>query len=273
MRPKSKTSRKRNKTSKIINYLKFILRLLTNKTIASVIIICSLVTWVYYSGEYDRFIKTVDYYQNNITRTLGITIKDILLSGEVNTSSSDILDVINNPDIYYEPVIDNSSIFNINLLQAKKELEKLPWVHYASVERQYPSTLSVNIIEYKPLALWQNKGNIHLINEEGQIIKENNIKKFSNLIIMVGDDVPTYAANLIRTINNQPELAAMVSSATRISNRRWDITLLNGVKIKLPEKNADQAWDYLAKTDEETGILDSGAKQIDLRVDNKMFVR
>ncbi len=272
---KSKKHKRNRSKAHIVIYglysaAKFILR---TKSALPILIIASLGGWIYYSGEYDAVVTKVDEAQSKASQKLGLNIKDILLEGQVHTPKEDILGAITNPENYDKSVQKSESIFDINLWKAKERLEDLTWVKYASVERQYPSTLSVRITERLPVALWQDSGKIYLIDEEGKIITEKNLENFSNLIIMIGKDVPTYATSLLQMVRAEATLSPLVSSATRISKRRWDIKLYNGILIKLPEEAPEKAWSYLASTNEETQILKGNVKTIDLRVEDKMFVQ
>ena len=63
--------------------------------------------------------------------------------------------------------------FNVDVGQVRKVVEQLPWVEQASVRRVWPDTLSVSVIEQKPVAISKNAG---LINANGEVFKPlNNI--------------------------------------------------------------------------------------------------
>ena len=268
-------NKKRTKLTAVLNILRAFGRFISNKTIAPILVICALSTWVYQSGEYHEWAAKIDEYQNKTTESLGLTIDNLVLDGQINATKEDIINILNNTEVRDYSAVDTKSIFNIDLNKAKEKIEELNWVKHASVERQYPSTISVGIIEYNPVALWQNNNRrVQLIDEKGYIIKENDIHKFSDLIILVGNDVPTYVEPFLNMINSEESLKGKTSSAARISKRRWNVTLFNNIEIKLPEESPEMAWSYLARTQDETSILDdSDIKKIDLRVQGKMFVQ
>lgn len=265
--------RKRGRQGLSYRALSFMRYALLNPVIIALILVLSAATWFYYSGYYNKAIEETDRVQNEIAHNLGLNIKDILVEGQVHTSKDDILNSVTSSENYDNAARSNASIFDIDLERARENLEKLAWVKHASIERQYPSTLSIRITERVPVALWQDSGKLYLIDEEGKIIEENNLEEFSNLVIMIGKDVPAFAVNLLQMLKAEPELASLVSSATRISKRRWDIKLFNGTLIKLPEEAPEKAWAYLAQTNNESRILKAGVKTIDLRVEDKMFVQ
>ncbi len=58
--------------------------------------------------------------------------------------------------------------FNVDVEQIRKVVEQLPWVETASVRRVWPDTLSVNVVEQKPVAISKTNG---LINKKGEVFK------------------------------------------------------------------------------------------------------
>jgi cell division protein FtsQ len=225
--------------------------------------------WLYHSGNYHKIVKFTGKTVDNLSKKNGLVIRDILLEGQKYTPKEDILDAITgNKNIGI-----GDSIVNIDLWSIKESLENLPWVEHASVERQYPSTLSVSIIEIVPIALWQDQNKIYLIDQDGEVIQAKNIKDFSDLIILVGKDAPSHISALFEMISSTPEIADKVSSAIRVSKRRWNIRLDNGIEIMLPEEEATKSWQYIAKQHKDNNILASDIKSVDLRIENKMFVK
>src|SRR5262249_29500108 len=134
-------------------------------------------------------------------------------------------------------------------------LEKLEWVQYAAVERVLPDTLHVHIVEARPVAIWQNQGKLHLLNLDGEVVEGGNIEKYPNLPILVGEDAPTHTSELLHFLADEPQLFQQVASAIRVGERRWNLRFKSGIEVKLPEQNADQAWQKLAVLDKEQHLL------------------
>ena len=51
-----------------------------------------------------------------------------------------------------------TSIFAVDPTHAKRQLESLPWVRSAAIERRLPDTIYVRLVEREPMALWQHGG-------------------------------------------------------------------------------------------------------------------
>lgn len=63
-------------------------------------------------------------------------------------------------------VFENKGFFNIDVDAIKVRVEKMPWVKQASVQRVWPDTLIIEVVEHTPIAYWGDKG---LVNTVGKI--------------------------------------------------------------------------------------------------------
>jgi cell division protein FtsQ len=219
--------------------------------------------WVYHTGYYQLILHQYDRLVLNSSNTSGIILKEVYLEGQHYTKDTDIVNAI---DLQI-----GDPLTHINIQDIKRRLETLPWVRYAVVERLYPSTLRIHVIERRPVALWQYDNQVKLIDSTGFIIKEPDLKPFSNLILLVGEDAPTHTDSLMSILDRDSKLSAMVSSATWVSQRRWNIRLHNGIEIKLPEIKPEKEWEHLIRLHKTTNILNSPLQSIDLRIPNKMY--
>ena len=98
-----------------------------------------------------------------------------------------------------------------------------------------PDTLVVEIVERRPLALWQHDKKFALIDEEGQVIVRDDVGPFRDLMVVVGEDAPANATALVQMLASEPELMRRVKAAVRVGGRRWNLRLADGIDVKLPE--------------------------------------
>lgn len=82
----------------------------------------------------------------------------------------------------------------VQMDQLEKELEKLTWVHQVSVQRYWPDTLSVNVLQHNPIARWGDAG---LMNTYGDLFFPNDIKPYQTLPMLYGEEIR--AKDLART--------------------------------------------------------------------------
>lgn len=234
------------------------------RVLGSIMMLCGT-SLFYNTGSYHALVRGMDRASLGVADVLGLKLQNIYQEGQRYTDSQDILNAID--------VKLGQPLLSIDLQDMRQRLEDLTWVRYAVVERQYPSTLSVRMIERNPAALWQHNGEVQLIDEAGEVIRVKTVKEFSDKIILVGKDVPVHARSLLQMLHKFPETEHLVSSAVRVGERRWDIHLFNGIEIKLPEENPEDAWRFVSDKHKEEEILNGDIKSIDLKVPDKMFIK
>jgi cell division protein FtsQ len=195
----------------------------------------------------------------------GLTVNDVVVQGRGRTSGDAILTALG--------ATRGTPMLDISPAAAKARLEALPWIRTASVERLLPDTLFVQVTERQPLALWQRKGKLELIDREGAVVPLPSLEAFSDLIILVGDDAPKAAAALLEMLASEPALQPHVSAAVRVGGRRWNLKLDSGIDVALPEDNVGAAWHQLAQLDRTDGLLKRDILKVDLRLPDRLVLQ
>lgn len=135
----------------------------------------------------------------DITAEAGLVFKHLVIAGQVKITEKEILEAIGAD--YGIP------IYSLNIDDIRKRIEDNSWVKMALVERRSPETLYVSIVERIPIAVWQFKQKLYLIDEEGNRISSKNIEKFGDLIHVVGQDANVYARSLCEDLEKHHSLA------------------------------------------------------------------
>jgi cell division protein FtsQ len=156
---------------------------------------------------------------------------------------------------------------------ARKQIESLPWVSSATVERHLPDTVTIMIEERKPIALWQHNERISLIDADGNNLGPVAIESAPQLPLVVGGDAPAHAAELLAMLADHPDLAHRVQASSWIGSRRWDLKLDNGIEIRLPETGVAEAIAQVADAETSSRLFEKNIAAIDLRLSGKMIVR
>ncbi len=194
---------------------------------------------------------------------VGFGIDDVAIEGQYETSQIAIL----------EKLELNGSLIAFDVVEAEKRVESLPWVAAASVRKFYPGTLSVEIEERRPFALWQRRGEVFVIDKGGVEIEPLSETRFTKLPFMVGGGANATAPQFLADLFTQPEIASQMRAAVLVAGRRWDLHLDDGVSVKLPEKDVRQALAQLVKLDAEHQLLQRDVTVIDLRLPDRITVR
>jgi cell division protein FtsQ len=200
---------------------------------------------------------------DSILVAVGFGIEDVEITGENETSQIAVL----------EKLEIGGSLISFDARKAQQRLAELPWVERVVVRKFYPSTLSVEITERKPFALWQRDGNIVVIDRSGTAIVPLEEGRFAKLPLMVGGGANQTAPDLLGDLLAEPSIVAQMRAAVLVAGRRWDLHLDHGVTVKLPEKNVRQALAELVKLDAEEKLLSRDVVVVDMRLPDRVTVR
>ncbi len=149
--------------------------------------------------------------------------------------------------------------------------QDLPWVNRVVIIRNMPNNLNITITEYEPFAIWQDEGKKYVIDREGNAVLSENLEEFKHMVVLSGKGANIHARSLFNIFTIDPKLSSEVYSATWVGGRRWNIRLNNGLLIKLPERNINEAWQRLIKIYNTPGSI-VGLKIIDLRIGDKLYL-
>lgn len=204
----------------------------------------------------------------NKTATVGWGLDDVTLEGRDKTSKDDVLHVIG--------LQRGDNILEIDLKAVCDKVKTLPWVKDASVSRRYfPNIIHISIREKKVKSIWQYQNEFYPIDEDGKIIETDYVLQ-KNILQIVGLGAPEHINGLLKIIEQDKDLFYRVKVANFISGRRWNLIfddVLNGITVKLPEEDVEEAWKKLVKLDKTRGILKRKLTFIDLRLKNKVIVK
>lgn len=163
----------------------------------------------------------------------------------------------------------------VDVSAIRERLLKFGWVKDARVSRRLPDTLVIDIVERKPSALWQNRGQLALVDPEGVVLDRVAVDKMPDLPLLIGPGANAEAQDLQQLMASVPTLGPQLASASWVGGRRWDLNFQSGETIALPEGEgpAKAALTKFAKLDKSAGLLGRGIVRFDLRVPGKMIVR
>jgi cell division protein FtsQ len=196
---------------------------------------------------------------------LGLVVEDIEVEGRETTDRATIVAALS--------AERGTPIFAVSPRQAKQKLESLPWVRSAAIERRLPGTLFVRLVERHPLAVWQHAGKQELIDHEGAVIPVKDLTRFARLPTVVGEDAASHAVALIDMLAREPDLAARVTAAVRVDDRRWNLRIDNAIDVLLPETDLGEAWTRLAALERANKLLQRDIRTVDMRLPDRLVLR
>lgn len=254
-------SRKRqNRTARLTAFF-----IRSGKIAGAVIFALWIGTWLWLGGGFERAGNWARHGMYELSANIGFSVQDVLVEGRENADPDVLLALIN--------TTRGDPLFAFNPAEAKDLIERISWVKEAHVERRLPHTIYISLIERKPLALWQNKGKVRLIDSDGVTIADRDLKDFTDLVIITGENAPKHAADLMALLAAEPVLDGRIEGASWVGDRRWDLKLNGGTQVRLPEDDPGFALRRLAGAQEEDGLLDKKLDMIDLREADRITVR
>ena len=126
------------------------------------------------------------------------------------------------------------TFFTVDLEHVRSSLEKLPWVREVRVERRWPDTLVVSLVEHVPLARWNDTA---LVSGAGDIFVAALNQPLPRLSGPEDSSAEVVAA--YRAYQKVLAPLGMTIDELRLSPRRaWRIRLDNGMQIALGREQA-----------------------------------
>nr|WP_245181328.1 cell division protein FtsQ [Sinorhizobium mexicanum] len=199
------------------------------------------------------------------TTAAGFAIEDVRVSGNEQTSEIDILQQLG--------LDGTTSLVALDIAEARRLISELPWVQNVTVRKVYPGTIEVNLEERKAFGIWQHGSDLSLIERSGSVIAPLRDNKFAALPLFVGRDAETAAAGFYDEFSRWPEFRSRVKAFVRVSSRRWDLRLDNGIIVKLPEDDVARAMKVLAEMEEKHQLLERDIAAVDLRLEDRTTVQ
>jgi cell division protein FtsQ len=120
---------------------------------------------------------------------------------------------------------------DVNIIQS--QIERLPWIKQASVRKQWPDELKIHLVEYVPIARWNDQ---HMVDNEGNAfsIPADRTSK-QNLPMLYG---PEGSENeVLQSYRDMGQMLAKekftLKVAAMTARRSWQLTLNNDIKLDL----------------------------------------
>ncbi|MEM7401532.1 MAG: cell division protein FtsQ/DivIB [Pseudomonadota bacterium] len=192
-------------------------------------------------------------------------IKNVNILGNVDAVDRDAL----------KAIIRNYSVggfFRLKMDQLEIALENLTWVHQASVQRYWPSTVSVKISQHVPIARWGDTG---LMNIYGDLYFPDDLAPFQALPMLFGEE--ERAKELARTFENSVQKLKLVNLQLRAlfedERQSKHFVLSEGLVISIGDGDVSQKINrFITAYDQYLASNIAEVKKIDLRYPNGLAI-
>ncbi|MEQ9562928.1 MAG: cell division protein FtsQ/DivIB [Woeseiaceae bacterium] len=126
-----------------------------------------------------------------------------------------------------------------DLSQMRQLIVDLPWIDQATVARRWPNQLQISVSEQTPAACWGENG---LLNTRGELFVTDARHVPAELPRLSGPEDQA-AAVAKRYLQIREQLIPMGLDVRRLhldARGAWEMTLQNGVEVRLGRQNVDQ---------------------------------
>ncbi|WP_373487427.1 cell division protein FtsQ/DivIB [Blastomonas sp.] len=158
---------------------------------------------------------------------------------------------------------------------AGKRTAPTGWIADARISRQLPDTLIVDIVERKPVAVWNAKGKTMLVDAQGVPLELPRDQIDPKMLRIVGARANARIGDLTKLLDVAPALTPQVKEAEWVGNRRWNLTFHSGEVLALPEGAdlSEAALVNFARMDGVNRLLGKGVTYFDLRDPERAYLR
>lgn len=223
----------------------------------------------YLFGLVDRIAPSLKSALDSGSRQVGFVVQEIRVEGVDRVDRGEIEAVLG--------FAAGDLLLDLNIAAARQNIESLPWVKRASISRQLPDRVLIEVRERQPFALWQHKSEVWLIDRAGVRITPDGLGQFGELPYLVGLGAPRAAAEIIDLLQTEPDIAKRVDALIRIGDRRWDIEFDTGARLRLPEVGAGYgpgaAWSRFATIQRDHGLLSREVASFDMRIPDRLIMQ
>jgi cell division protein FtsQ len=190
-------------------------------------------------------------------------IKTVNVSGSKNTDLEKIKKQFN--------FLVNTSILSVDYKKMNEVVLQNEWIHFVNINKKFPSTINVVVVEHEPLVFWKKGNNNLIITKEFTLIEKFNLNNFSNQTQARGNFDIEDLKKLYKALNSDNFDLSNITSFEFINSERWDLFLKGNKKIMLGRHDYSQQISNLNKVLVQS--KDEKFTYIDLRLKNKIFVK
>ncbi|RCW79719.1 cell division protein FtsQ/DivIB [Paracoccus lutimaris] len=172
------------------------------------------------------------------------------------------------------PVDLPASSFDIDLDTLRERVLKLDAVEAVDLRIKPGGILSAVVTERVPVVMWRHARGIELLDKTGHRVASATSREVrGDLPIIAGEGADRAAAEALALIDAAGPILPRLRGLERVGERRWDVVLDRGQRIKLPAEDALQALERAIALDRAQSMLDRDIAVIDLRHAARPVVR
>jgi cell division protein FtsQ len=203
--------------------------------------------------------------RDQTANAFGFRIAAVSLSGPKEVSREEVLTTAG--------VTGHASLLFLDADAARARLLANPWIADAAVLKLFPDRLQITITERQAFALWQEDGRVSVVASDGTVLEPFVEDRYRGLPLVVGKGAERQAKDFLAILDRYPTIRAALRASILVAERRWNLRLDNGIDVRLPEGDVEQALDRLVALDRDKKLLSRDIVAVDLRLPDRVSVR
>jgi cell division protein FtsQ len=218
-------------------------------------------------GHADTVMDSIHDVADALAQRAGFQSANVSIEGAGRLNRADVLRIAG--------ITESSTLFLIDADATRTRLLRNSWIGEATVAKLYPDRLEIAIVEKKPFAVWQSRGNFFVIAKDGTVIDQLARERVrdAGMPIVVGEGAEHQAQDFLAVLDHFPAVRDETVAAVWVADRRWNLRLKSGTDVRLPEEDADVALMRLVALDRDKHILSRDVSMIDMRFPDRVVVR
>jgi cell division protein FtsQ len=141
----------------------------------------------------------------------------------------------------------HAGFMSADLDRIQRAVESVPWVDHARVQRRFPNSLHVTVVEESAMARWGESG---LLNTRGELFVRQAAHVPAELPRLSGPDgTESQVAQRYLAVQGRMLEAGLRIAALRLDERgAWEMDLDSGVTVRLGRREVDERLDRFIHT-------------------------
>lgn len=228
-------------------------------------IVVGMAAWM--GGSMGQIENRFSGFMDDSARMVGISVNDISVIGlDQNPELAS--------DVRAAAMIEpGENMFRADPHVIRKRVEATRKVLNVRVHRLWPDQVVIIADAAEPVALWHDGTDWAVVDGLGRVIPGMTAEESGSLVRLAGKDAPDAAPILAAALAETPDVAQRVAIATRVAGRRWDMHLINGAVVRLPEDEAvAAALKRLERMQLRSAVLQRDVERIDMRNPGRVYM-
>ncbi|MEZ5998772.1 MAG: cell division protein FtsQ/DivIB [Hyphomonas sp.] len=228
-------------------------------------IIVALAAWM--GGSMSQIENRFAGFMDDTARMAGVSVNEVSVIGLEQDPA------LQNEIRAAAMIEPGENMFRADPYVIRRRVEATRKVLNVRVHRLWPDQIVILADAAEPVALWHDGERWTVVDGLGRVIPDERAEDHPKLVRLAGRGAPEAAPELVKALAQAPDVSQGVAIATRINDRRWDMRLISGATVRMPEDHKlTGALDQLSKLQVRTALMYRPLKTIDLRNAGRVYL-